>query len=66
MSSTVTRTPTWSAVWRTRRRRRGSGTLVPTALRSAAGMNIAYPGGMCMLASIMNRLAVATPIEVLM
>jgi hypothetical protein len=37
-----------------------------TALRNALGMNSAYPGGMCMLASIMNRLAVATPIEVLM
>ena len=29
-------------------------------------MNSAYPGGMCIDASIMNRLAVATPIEVLM
>ena len=37
-----------------------------TALRIAEGMNIAYPGGMCIDASIMNRLAVATPIEVLM
>ena len=37
-----------------------------TALRSALGMNSAYPGGMCIDASIMKRLAVATPIEVLM
>ena len=37
-----------------------------TALRSALGMNSAYPGGTCIDASIMNRLAVATPIEVLM
>ena len=37
-----------------------------TALRRALGMNIAYPGGMCIDASIMNSDAVATPIEVLM
>ncbi len=38
----------------------------PTAWRMALGMNMAYPGGTCMLASIMNKVAVATPIEVLM
>ena len=37
-----------------------------TASRMALGMNIAYPGGTCMLASIMNSVAVATPIDVLM
>ncbi len=37
-----------------------------TALRSAEGMNMAYSGGMCIDASIMNSDAVATPIEVLM
>ena len=35
------------------------------ALRIADGMYIAYPGGMCIDASITNRLAVATPIDVL-
>ena len=36
-----------------------------TALRSADGMNMAYSGGTCIEASIMNSEAVATPIEVL-
>ena len=38
----------------------------PPPSRMALGMNMAYPGGTCMLASIMYRVAVATPIEVLM
>ena len=37
-----------------------------TALRMALAMNSAYPGGMCIDASIMNSEAVATPIDVLM
>ena len=37
-----------------------------TASRMALGMNMAYPGGTCMLASIMYSVAVATPIDVLM
>ena len=37
-----------------------------TTLRIAEGMNSAYPGGMCIDASIMYSVAVATPIEVLM
>jgi len=37
-----------------------------TAARIALGMNMAYPGGIRMLASIMYRVEVATPIEVLM
>ncbi len=36
-----------------------------TALRMADGMNSAYPGGTCIDASIMNSVAVATPIDVL-
>ena len=37
-----------------------------TARRMALAMNRAYPGGMAIDASIMNNVAVATPIEVLM
>ena len=37
-----------------------------TACRMALEMNKAYPGGMLMDASIMNSVAVATPMEVLM
>ena len=54
------------SAWRGSLKRPTPTTGTPTARRMALGMNMAYPGGTCMLASIMYRVAVATPIDVLM